>query len=220
MNIKHFAFAFVALAALSLAIAPTVAAHKTSYTTDGKVKIVWGFLNEPAVTWTKTGLDIVFTDNLTGSPILGAADTVEAHLKLGDQELHLDALAARFGTPGAYTQVVTLTRPGLYVLNLHGTINGSAVEMDITAQHEVHEIETTFFPATQESPFSEDEGVDPEVAALEARITALEAKIRTQAETPATLTEQPTATSPVPSASLLAVALAVVGSALILRRRK
>ena len=39
------------LAALAvLLVAPVAAAHATAYTPDNKIKIVYGFTNEPAVT--------------------------------------------------------------------------------------------------------------------------------------------------------------------------
>lgn len=216
-------FAFALVATLALAIVPTAAAHKTVYTTDGKIKIAWGFLNEPAVTWTKSGLDLVLADNATGAPITGAADTIEVHLKYGDKELHLDDLAGRFGAPGAYTQAVTLTKPGLYAINIHGTINGSVIDMDIAAAHEIADVEETFFPEA-ESPFAEDEEGDDaalldEITALKARVAALEATAQTMATDPATVSGQPAATSDVPGPGLLLAAIAAVGAALLLRRK-
>lgn len=215
------AIAFTAM--LVVGFVPTAAAHKTTYTEDGKIKIVWGFLNEPAVTWTKTGLDLILSDNATGAPISGASETLEAHLIWGDDELHFEHLRAQHGKPGGYTDVVTLTQPGLYSLKLHGTINGSAVDMTIPAAHDTSAIEGTFFPSA-ENPFMVGEdgtaALQAEIADLKARIAALEAKATTQSQTPATVTEQPPAvTSDVPSAGLLLGALALVGAALVLRRK-
>lgn len=224
MQSKKVIIAFATLIALMFAFAPAASAHKTAYTPDGKIKIVWGFLNEPAVTWTKTGLDLRISDNVTGAPILGAADTMEVHFRIGDEEMHFEDLAAQFGTPGAYTQVVTLTQPGLYSIVIHGTINGTTVDdMMISAAHEVNGVDETFFPKPSENPFEtgNPSALSTEVAALKARIDALEAKIKTQSQTPATVTPQPSVSgsAPAPGLGMIALAAAIVGAALILRRK-
>lgn len=226
MNRKFSALLFVAFVAALLVLSPTAAAHKTAYTADGKYKVVWGFLNEPAITWQKTGIDLRITDNATGAGVAGLQDAIEVHLKKGDHEMHLEDLAGQFGTVGAYTQVVTLTQPGLYTLVIHGKINDTVVDdLEIPAAHEIHEVEDTFFPATDESPFTEgpdaeDDALLARLAALETEVAALKAKQATQSQTPAPLTEQPTTTTaPVPGFGLLAAALAVVGVALVLRRK-
>lgn len=205
----------LALGLLLTAAAGTAAAHKTTYSADGKVKIVWGFLNEPAVTWTKTGLDLILSDNATGAPLEGADKTLDASLVLGDQVHPFEDFAPQHGQKGRYTDVITLTRPGLYSLRLQGTINGSAVDLTIPAQHEVSDVKETYFP--------EADGPSQTAArlkALEDQVAALKANAQTQAETPATLTPQGPAKNDTPAAGLLG-ALAVVGlAALVLARRR
>lgn len=206
----------IALAALLvlMAAAGTAAAHKTAYTPDGKIKIVWGFLNEPAVTMTKTGLDLRLSSNETGAPIAGAEKTLNASLVYGDQ-VHDFALSASHGTAGAYTDKITLTRPGLYSLRLVGTINGTEVDMTIPGAHEVAAIEETYFPALGQGAGD----ADARIRALEAKVTALEGKLATQTGTPADVTPQGGAND-VPAAGLLP-ALAVLGvAALVLARRR
>jgi hypothetical protein len=212
MHLRRALAIFAALAIVAIAAAPTASAHKTTYSADGKIKIVWGFLNEPAVTWTKTGLDLILSDNATGAPITGAADTLEAHLIHGDDELHFENLRAQHGKAGSYTDVVTLTKPGVYVLKLHGTINGSAIDMEIPSQHETHGIEETYFP--------EVDSMDARLKALETEVATLKAQIKTQSETPATLTPQATAEgNDAPAAGVLLAALGAVAAALVLRRK-
>lgn len=215
MKARHALVLLALLGAVALSLAPTAAAHKTAYTSDGKVKIVWGFLNEPAVTWTKTGLDLVLTDNATGAAISGAESTVEVHLKRGEQEIHLEDLRAQFGRPGAYSQPITLTKPGLYALVLHGKINDTDVDMTIEAAHEVEAIEETFFPALEESPYAAGGADGARIAALEAKVAALEARAKTASETPTDVTAQ---TAPVPDLAL-ALALALVVAIALARRR-
>lgn len=203
-----------AILALALVAVPTAAAHKTAYTSDGKVKIVWGFLNEPAVTMTKTGLDLILTDNATGAPITGAETTLQAELHIGDEEKELTGFKPQFGKPGAYTDVITLTQPGLYVLHLSGTLNGTAIDVAVPAAHEVEAIEETYFPETNAT---DHQDLAQKVSDLEARVAALEAKLKTQAETPSPVTKE-TGGKDAPGFTLLA-ALGAVGVVLLFRRR-
>ena len=205
----------VAALALALALAPTAAAHKTAYTPDGKFKIVWGFLNEPAVTMDKTGLDLILTDNATGAPILGAHETVEVRLKHGEEEIHLKDLGARFGSPGAYTQVITLTKPGLYTLVLQGTINGTEVDMSIPAAHEAAPISETYFPPFEAADAT---ALAAKVSELETKVAALEARATTQSTTPAPTVTQPPGGNDAPALGIVG-ALAALGVVLLLRRR-
>jgi MYXO-CTERM domain-containing protein len=130
----------LALAALLLA-APLASAHKTVYTSDDKFKLTFGFLNEPAVTWTKTGIDLIITDNVTGGPVDGADKTLNASLVYGDQSRDL-ALKPQFGTHGRYTDVITMTRPGLYKLHLVGKVNGTTVDVLIPQVEATPDIKT------------------------------------------------------------------------------
>lgn len=197
------------LLALGVSLAaPTALAHKTAYTPDGGIKIVWGFLNEPATTFSKTGLDLILTDNATGAPIAGAETTLRATLRLADQQ-HAFELRAQHGQQGRYTDVVTLTRPGLYVLHLSGTINGTAVDIAIPGAHAIEGIEETYFPPMQSS--------EARIAALEQQVAALDAKVKAASSTPAKVTEQPTKGVPAPGLFGL-VALAAL-AAIVLRRR-
>lgn len=205
------------LVALTLAVTPSASAHKTTYSPDGKVKIVWGFLNEPAVSMTKNGLHLALSDNATGAPITGA-ESLHAELKYaGADEERLLTLATQFNVPGAYTSVVTPSKPGLYTLHLKGTINGSEVDLEIPGSHDVVAIEETYFPELEDT---DGTALVAQIDALTARISALEAKAQTQSNTPATLTPQPTgrADTALPAGIALA-ALGTVALALTMRRR-
>jgi hypothetical protein len=220
MRKTHIALAS-ALAVLLLALAaPTVAAHKTTYSADGKVKIVWGFLNEPALTMTKTGLDLILTDNATGAPIEGVEKTLNASLVYGSDVHEFEDFAPQHGQKGRYTDKITLTRPGIYSLRLAGTINGTAVNMDIQGAHEIGAIEETYFPtfAAPADASGKVTALESKVAQLEAKIAALEAKAATQSQTPATLTsETPRNSVPAPGAASL-LALASIAAVLVMRR--
>lgn len=202
--------ATTALVALLLAAAPLASAHKTAYTDDGRVKVTWGFLNEPAVTHTKTGLDLSLTDNETGAPLEGVEETLTASLRWGDQVHEFEDLRAQHGQKGRYTGVITLTQPGIYHLVLKGTINGTEVDMEIPTAHEVTAIDETYFPPA--------ESLDARVAALEQQVAALQAELETQGGTPATVTPQDTGSNGVPAPGV-ALALLAVAAVVLARRR-
>ncbi|HEX2021430.1 MAG TPA: hypothetical protein VHH36_01855 [Candidatus Thermoplasmatota archaeon] len=215
--------ATLGLAALML-LAPTAAAHKTTYTDDGKVKITWGFLNEPAITMTKTGLDLILTDNLTGVPLEGVEGTLNASLVYGAEVHEFGDFRAQHGQKGRYTDVVTLTRPGLYSLRLVGAINGTSVDVTIPGAHEIHGIEETYFPALPEA--SSVDALAAEVAALKAQVAQLQAKAATQASTPAPVVSQDGSAASqgdgknaVPTPTFGLVALALVAAVVLARRR-
>lgn len=211
---------FLGLAVLALAFAPTASAHKTDYAADGTIKVVWGLLHEPAVTWRVTGLDLRLTDNASGEGIALDKLDLEASLTYGDQTLPLD-LSQRHGQPDGHltSQPFTPTRAGLYALHLKGTIDGKEVDVTIPAAHEIAAASETYFPEPSFDPYSARGGGDAsaQIAALEARIAALEAQADTQATTPATVTPQD-GSNPTPALGLLG-AIAAVAAVLAIRRR-
>jgi MYXO-CTERM domain-containing protein len=217
MSLRTPLAALALLAAALVVLAGPAAAHKTGYSADGKVRVTWGFLNEPAVTYTKTGLDLILRDNVTGAPLEGAEKQVTATLLLGGETHVFEGLAAQSGADkkGSYTDVVTLTRPGLYSLRVQGTANGSAVDVTLPAQHEVKEVGETYFPdAAAPSQLAQ------QVNDLQAEVAALKADLKAQAETPASVAPQAPPSKGTPAPGLLP-GLAVLGvAALLLTRRR
>jgi hypothetical protein len=233
MFVKRFALVFIALFAAALLFAPTAAAHASRNTADGKYRITWGFIDEPAFAEEKHRLDLVIRDlvdpatNQTGAGVGGvlAEDlTVElhsgdAHYELGDVGPYRGVKGTTVG-PGNYTtsNAVFLNRAGLYVLHVEGEINGSLVDLEIPAAHALESHEEITFPA-EYAESADTSALEAQVAALTARITALEAKAATQSTTPATLTPQVTGSAPAPGLGVLA-AIAAVGVAFLLIRRR
>lgn len=214
------------LAALALLLlAPLASAHASQYTADGKFKVTFGFLNEPAVTWTKTGLDLIITDNATGGPVDGADKTLNATLEYTGFS-HGFKLAPQFGAHGRYTDTITMTRPGLYTLHVTGTINGSAVDLRIPQKEATPDINDTYFP---DHPASLQD-MQARMDAMQAQIDALKAQLKTQASTPATVVSQsPAASSPASGAPatkpapgfepVMALGVLAVLGAVVLRRK-
>lgn len=225
VSAKRLFVALAALALVAIVAAPTAAAHASKTTDDGKLKFVWGWLDEPAYTGTKTKLDLSVRDAATDARITGltAANFTEAEIHYGDEEYPLGNVSAysgaksgTFAGPGNYTAAnsIYLTKPGLYVLHLAGNVNGIDFEIEIPHNHEVEPREEIEFPPSEESA-----DLEARIAALEQKVLALEQKAQTASTAPATLTPQPTGGAPVPSLGLLA-ALAAVGLALVLLRRR
>lgn len=203
-------FAVVAVAtALLLCLAGPAAAHASKSSEDGKVRVTWGWTSEPATTMKVNGLDLIVRD-ATGAGIAGLENanlTVSIHH--GDDVLKVERLATQFGKgPGNYTssEPITPTRPGIYTFRIAGTINGSPVNLEIPATHEMIDVSETYFP----EPAAGSGDVDQRLAALEQEVAALKARSQTQSTTPATVTPQDR-DSDVPAAGLL---LGLVGIAL------
>jgi hypothetical protein len=218
MNLKPL-FAILATLALALAASGAASAHRTSYSQDNKWKFVFGFLNEPAVTFTKNGLDLQIIDNATGYKIPNI-DTVTAELHYGeDHEMEFEDFGGQFGKPGYYTGVVTPTLPGVYTLHLSGSINGSDIDIEIPASHPVEDIKDTYFPAVNDTSADAIAKLQDDVKALKTQVATLNEKVKTQASTPATVT--PVASKPAPAVGV-ALGMGLVGAValgLALRRR-
>ena len=118
----------------------SVAAHATHYSPDGKIKFVYGHLNEPAYTFVKTGLDLSIIDNATGVGISGfgtdaregdATPKIFVSYRYGGEGGPMknisDDFRAQHGQVGKYTHPITFTRAGLYSIVITGTINGTVL---------------------------------------------------------------------------------------------
>lgn len=197
----------LALATLVLLATPLASAHATAYSADGKWKFVYGFLNEPAATYTKNGLDLRIADNATGALLPGLEKNLTASLMYTDQTFTFTDFKGQFGKDGSYTGSITPTKPGNYKLHLVGTINGTPVDVTIPAKEDVHDLKDSMFPAAS-AP-----------ADVEARLAALEEKVKTQAETPATATGATGKATPGLETSLVLAVLGLAAVLLVRRRR-
>lgn len=220
-----------ALLLLALA-APTAAAHASKTSADGKIRVTWGFHDEPAVTGQKLRLDLIIRDNatMTGIGGLNTTDITSLSLHLGDQAYDFGDLTAfrgaktgGFAGDGNYTgqHAVWLTQPGVYALRIKGTIQGSEIDLEIPASHEYHAAHDIMFPkgAAHGGMPGDASALEARIAALEAKVTALEAEARTASETPATVTPQVSPKGPIPAGGVALAALAAVAVAFALRRR-
>lgn len=224
-NLRRIALVGILSTFLLAVAAPTASAHASAYTTDGKIRLVFGWVNEPATTDIPNRVLLRVLDNVTGAG-LGGIDELEGfhlELKMGDEEKEIHIAPLRGAAIGNYssTELITPSRAGIYELHVKGTINASVTDLDIAANEELTDIDETRWPAVEET----DTGaLQQRVATLEQEVATLKAKAQVASQTPATVTSQnPSATgngsSPVPALGLLAV-LGAVGVVVMLRRSK
>lgn len=191
--------ALVACAAVLLA--PSLVAHTSVFSADGKVRVVVGQLNEPVSTYAVSGLDVCFQHNTTARPAIASADIrpdeLVATLRSPDGHELTNGLRAQFGRPGCYTfeEPYVLTRPGQYVVDLTGLVNGTAVAFSsITAGGPVVDRADITFPDEVAS-----------AADLESRLAALEARMEVADDGDGKGAPAPTAALLVVGLGLLAV---------------
>lgn len=165
--------------------AASASAHATHYSPDGKLKFVYGHLNEPAYTFVKTGLDLSIIDNATGKGISGlGTDARGSHDGSPAATPKLTVLyrygaeggptkdisgdfRAQHGQVGKYTHPITFTRAGLYSIVITGTINETVLENFVLAPaHAIESQDDIMWP-------DQVEGSDAQAE----RIEALEKKI-------------------------------------------
>lgn len=218
----------LALAVAAVSLAPTAAAHASATSTDGKIKVTWGWTTEPALSDTPNGLDLVLRYAENNSGVVGVpADALTVTLMYGEESLTLESIQPQRGreAEGRYTgpEPITPSASGLYVLKVAGTVEGSEIDLEIPATHEVPSMSSTYFPPMQTSD-SDTSALEDRIADLESKVAALEAKATTQSNTPATTT---TVASPTPESNgapglgvgMLLGALAATAIALASRRR-
>lgn len=223
-TLRRIAFSLVTATLLLALAAPSASAHASAYTSDGKIRLVFGWVSEPATTDIPNRVLLRVLDNETGAGIAGVHEIegLEIALHLGDEEKELEMGPLRGAAVGNYSSedLIAPSRPGIYELHVKGTINGSEVDVEIAANEELTDIEETRWPPRETTDTA---ALGERIASLEQQVAALDAKLKTQAQTPATVTAQtPTSgngSSPVPALGLLAV-FGAIGLVVLLRRSK
>lgn len=145
LNVRRLAPSLVLTTALVLA--SSALAHQTEAVgVDGgeRYLVIVGMVREPVFTDERNGLDLIVRtpdgDDVTG---LETSLTVTLVAPAG-QERTL-ALRPQYGRPGAYTDDVVLSDPGVYRIVVRGFIG--AVEVDLTFEtHEVRPLADLAFP--------------------------------------------------------------------------
>ena len=220
----------LAVAALALLLAPAATAHTSVFSADGKLRVVVGQLNEPVVTYAKSGLDVCFQANTTArTPVAGVnpgAITVSLIAPSGARLTQ--PLAAQFGRTGCFQfqDPYVLTEAGQYTADLQGTVNGTAFSFTrVIAGGAVDNVTAVTFPATSvmtnehltkaKADKAELEGLRTRVQQLEADKAALENRVKALEQARATGTGT-AKESPMPVALLV---LGLLAALAVARRR-
>jgi hypothetical protein len=136
----------LALLLLATLSAPALAHQTVRVGTETEpYDVVLGFTREPVVTEERNGLDlIVRTPDRTG--VAGLAASLSATITSPDgRHTRPFVLRPQFGRPGAYTDDIVLTEPGVYTIRVWGFIGG--IEFDVTFEsHEVRPLGDLRFP--------------------------------------------------------------------------
>ena len=200
LRILILATALGLVAFLPFAGAP-VAAHE--HVTVGAYELIVGWRGEPAVAGSLNGLDLGIEHRLSNGTtvwVLGAERNLTAALSYGSTTVTM-SLQPQFGRDGWYTFDVIPTRPGSYSVHLNGTVEGTAVNVNVVLD-DVAAASDLAFPVA-----------DPTAADLKARLDAANAAI-------AALQSQLTLVLAIAVIALIVVGVGVVGGLRTARRQK
>jgi hypothetical protein len=136
------------IVAALFALAPALAsAHEQRDVAGGKYSMVVGFLDEPAFTTVKNGLDLRVStvpagtptptsdEDTGGTPVEGLEKTLKAEVIYGDQKMDLTLEPAE-GAPGAYAAWFFPMAAGDYSFHIYGDIDGTAIDETFTSSPE------------------------------------------------------------------------------------
>lgn len=204
-------------------ITPAALAHNTVETDDGVYFMTLGHANEPTTTWMKTGLDFTVRENdggERGDEVPGVQNTLTAvYISPGGEEME-GTLQLQHGAVGRYTfdEPLYLTEPGQYSLRLSGTIENSTVDGTYNVSGPVPAWGEHTFPDVNAATNGELEtriaDLEAQVARLQADMTAMQQQMDDMMAMEGGEKEN---NVPVPGA--IAATLALVGAAMLLRRR-
>lgn len=101
--------------------------------TAGPYDVLLGFVNEPPVTQTWNGLDLIVQTSADKKPVDNLEKSLDVTIVAPDGSASRSLpLAAVDGSPGHYTSPFILSRPGVYTLHVRGYIGSTQV--DVTFQ--------------------------------------------------------------------------------------
>jgi hypothetical protein len=114
------------LAAVAMLTTQSALAHERRAV--GKYTLLVGFNDEPALQGQPNGIQVTVTvPSEANRPVEGLADTLKASVASGGGQPKEFPLRAQFGAPGRYVADFIPTRPGTYIFNFSGSIEGNPV---------------------------------------------------------------------------------------------
>jgi hypothetical protein len=159
---------FLAALAIAASTQGTVFAHENRPV--GKLELVVGWLDEPALAGFKNGVQLIASRS--GDPVTGGR--LQVVLIFGDRNSDTRSdpvpLEPSFGIPGQYETTAIPTRPGQYTFHITGRLGGNRINEFFTSGprsfDEVRNPTEAEFPAQ-----------DPTTAELATRLDRLDARI-------------------------------------------
>lgn len=202
-------FSLLATVVIAAALlAPLGAAHVTKDVGPSTIKVGW--TDEPAASGARNHVFAQIWNASTGAGIPEATKTLTFTVKYSDQSKTLD-MTESDEESGNYTAPLLMSKPGIYVIHVEGTLQGKPIKQDFDIE-DVTDGNADIFPATID--------LTAQLKDLQDRVSALEAKAKTSSETPAPVTSV-SPSKGVPALGLVA-ALGIVSLAALLmtaRRR-
>lgn len=106
----------------------------------GEYDFVVGFINEPAFSGEMNGVDLQVTSG--GQPVEGLETTMKAVVRYGDETAGLGIpFKPRYRQLGSYAAYFLPAKPGKYVFEIIGTLNGRYVEEVFESGSKFHDVE-------------------------------------------------------------------------------
>ncbi|MEJ2288412.1 MAG: hypothetical protein P8Y02_07155 [Deinococcales bacterium] len=98
--------------------------------TAGPYDVLLGFVNEPPVTDTLNGLDLIVRSSADEKPVDNLEKSLDVTIVAPDDSSSRSLpLSAVDGSPGHYTSPFILSQPGVYALRVHGYIGSTQVDV-------------------------------------------------------------------------------------------
>ena len=98
----------------------------------GPRRIVLGWEREPAYVEQPNAVEVAVRDG-QGRGVEGLAGALKVEVRTGDASTGPLALEPAFGSPGTYLAPLVPTAPGTYTFHVTGTIDGEAVDVEMTS---------------------------------------------------------------------------------------
>lgn len=156
-----------------VAAPPPAAAHEGR--TEGGVRFVVGWGDEPAYTGFKNSVQVTITEANGGAPVTDVGDALTVEVIKGEDRITSPLVpnfrVGAFGTPGDYRAWLTPTRPGSYTFRITGAVRGQNVDESFSSGpdtfNDVEDVASIQFPAKDPTTGQLATRIDREVPRLE-----------------------------------------------------
>lgn len=179
-NRQVWSLGAVLVGATLLAVARPGPAGAHEPRTQGGLRFVVGWAEEPAYAGYMNSVEVTLTDAGSGARVTDLGGSLNVEVIKGSERVTL-ALEPAPGTPGDYRAALLPTRPGTYTFRLTGTVRGQAVDESFTSSEDtfddVKDAADIQFPAKDPSTGQLATRIEREFPRLDTRSEDLEASI-------------------------------------------